>query len=264
MLEEFRDHNNNIRKLGLKPTPKGMLRSRGATNIREWRLNAGLTNAVIPRNQWKATSFTREAPDDLIEDQRSYGACSCATETGAQNRQRWMRGRQYEPLSWCWLYDQVNGGQDSGSNMGEATGVARRVGVPPMASYSDCRFTSGIKPPNSLWYREGQDEVTFSSFEEIVTGILMGILVQHAIDARVLGQFTGDGVAVGNCRSGNHSVYAAGLAQVNDEWVLADVNSWRLEFGPFRKGWCYVTERQINDIISEDEAVGHIVVENPR
>jgi hypothetical protein len=255
-LIDIRDHNGIIRKLGRTETPKGMMKARGATNIADIR-------ALIPRSQWQPISFVKDAPLNLIEDQRQYGSCSCATVTGAANRQRWMRGQKYEPLSWCWLYDQVNGGGDNGSNMGQASEVARRKGVPPMSSYTACQFHANRDPSGVQWWREGDPEVTFSNFEQIVTGILLGICVQHAIDANILGSFDNNGIARGRGRSANHSVYAAGLQQVGGQWVVEMVNSWRTDFGPFGKGYCYLTEAQVNDVAATDDAVGHLVTLDP-
>jgi hypothetical protein len=88
------------------------------------------------------------------------------------------------------------------------------------------------------------------------------MLVQHGIDASCYDRFSASGIAQGRSRASNHSVYGAGLDFVDGEWVIADVNSWRPEFGPFSAGWCYVTERQIAAVI-DDDAVGHIVTLDP-
>ena len=263
MADDLRDHLGIVRKLGRTPTPKGMLRGRGATNIQDYRTAAGLP-PLIPRSEWKPISFVQGAPTSLIEDQRQYGSCSCATETGAQNRQRWMRGVPFVPLAWTWLYDQVNGGHDSGSNMGEVGSVARAQGVPPMSSYPDCQFRSGNNPAGVPYYREGVQEITFSSFDEYATGILMGLCVQHAIDAGGrFESFDSSGVSKGQGGNANHSVYSAGLQQVNGAWVLETVNSWTASWGPFGSGYCLTTERQLMNVAAEDDGVGHIVVLAP-
>lgn len=258
-LDEIRDHLGEIRRLGRLPTPKGMLSARGATNIGDWRMANGFTTRTIPRSEWRPLSMIAGTPNSLREDQGNYGSCSCATITGAANLQRYNRGQKYEPLSWAYLYDQVNGGRDAGSNMGEASGVARTQGIPPMSSYPKCLFRSGRNPTGVPWYKEADAEVTFSNFDEYVTGILMGCLVQHCIDANSLNSFDGDGVARSVGRSPNHSIYSAAVAQVSGKWVLRLVNSWTAGWGPFGDGTCYVTEAQCNAVADTDDGQGHMV-----
>lgn len=262
MIDFIKDHLGELRKLGRLPTPKGMMRAGGATNICDWREKNGLPR-LIPRSQWQPIDFITGYDRELIENQRDYGACSAATETGAQNRQRAMRGKKYERLSWPWLYDQCNGGGDNGSNMGEISRVARKQGVPQYSLYTECKFRSGINPPGAIWYKEGIDEITASNFDEYVTCLLMGILVQHAIDGNSIGRFNGDGVCIDTGRNPNHSVYSAALKFINGLWVLGTVNSWDLPFGPFGEGWCYTTEKQLMAVADTDDAVGHIVVQAP-
>ena len=262
-LIEIVDHNGIARKLGRTPTPAGMMRARGATNICDYRESVGLPR-LIPRSEWKPISFVNNAPTWLIEDQGNEGSCSCATVTGASSRMRYLRGQAIEPLSWPWLYDQVNGGRDAGSNMGEAADVAQRIGVPPMTSYKKCQYRSGRNPQGVQYYKEFDVDVTFSNFDEYVTGLLgHGALIQHAIDAGGLNNFDNDGVCTRSGGSANHSIYSAGLNYLSGKWVLELVNSWRLDFGPFGNGTCYVTERQCNDVASTDDAVGHLVTLAP-
>lgn len=262
MLDEVRDDLGVIRKLGRLPTPKGMLRARGATNIQDHRASLGLPR-LIPRSEWKPISLVAGTPISLREDQGNYGSCSCATITGCTNLMRFNRGQKTEPLSWAWLYDQVNGGSDRGSNMGEASAVARSHGIPPMSSYPKCLFREGRDPQGVQWYREADLEITFSNFDEYVTGILMGICVQHAIDAGILNNFDNDGVARGVGRSPNHSVYSAGLTQKSGQWVLEMVNSWSGRWGPTGLGWCYLTEAQVNAVADTDDGQGHAVPLSP-
>ena len=260
-LPVIRDEHGHERKLGFVHAPPWMLRA-GAVRIGDHREKNGLPR-TIPRSEWMPRDFVTGLTKSLIEDQRNYGSCTAATATGAGARMRWLRGQKFEPLSWAWLYDQVNGGRDAGSNIAAANEVVRRLGVPPMASYPDCQFRAEQYPAGVKWYRESL-EVIVDGFEECAVALQMGMLPQFPIDAGGrFERFDGNGVSTGAGGSPNHSVYAAGIDRIGGQWCLRLVNSWRDTWGPFADGTCWVTEEAVNNCAGNMDGAAHAVTIEP-
>lgn len=261
-LDEIRDSSGMIWKLGWRAPDQDQLKLRASgVALQEWREKAGLPG-LIPRPEWKSCDYLTGYPLTLIEDQGQIGSCSAFTATGAGNRQRFMRGMAWEKLSGFWLYDQVNSGHDRGSNIGEVNEVVRRLGIPPLDSYPKCTWHEGQNPSGVQYYRE-EPEITLSSFDEIVTALLMGILPQFPVDAGNMQRFTDEGVGFGHGSNSNHSVYGAGVGWINAQWCVRGVTSWRAEWGPFENGSWWMTERQIADCAVSEDGNGHIVPLSP-
>jgi hypothetical protein len=261
-LDEILDDTGHPWKLGWKPPPPQQAKLRSArTSLQDYRVAAGMP-PLIPRSEWVPIDLVTGYPLALIEDQRNYGSCTAATATGAGNRMRHFRGQPYVSLSWCWLYDQVNGGRDQGSNIDYCNEVVRREGVPPMSAYPDCTFNSNYDPQGVPYYREDV-EVRVDSFDEICTAIQMLMFPQFPVDAANCQQFDGDGIGIGNGRNPNHSVYGAGLEFVRGIWVVRGVNSWRTSFGPFDDGTWRMTESQIDGCDVYQDGIAHASTLSP-
>ena len=257
-LDEVQDHNGNVWKLGWTPPSNGQRLMRASkTSLRALRSALGQPE-LLPRDQWTPRDYVKGFPLDLIEDQTNIGACSAFTATGSGNRMRHMRGQSYVRLSGFWLYDQVNGGRDRGSNIGEVNEVVRRLGVPPMSSYAKCLWRPNQDPSGVPYYREDV-EVTLSTFDEVMTLVIAhGGLAQIPVDASNMDKFTGDGVGIGNYSNPNHSIYVAGAVYLGSTWYALGVTSWRSDWGPFNNGTWLITENQINGCADADDGNAHL------
>jgi hypothetical protein len=264
MTIEIRDHLGHERKLGWIPPSNGQRKMRASrVSIRTYVANAGGSYDIYNRSNWKPVDFVTNAPRSLIEDQTQLGSCTAFTATGAHCRQRWIRGKKVVRLSGFWLYDQINGGRDAGSNIIDSSEVIRRKGAPPMESYTRCIFRAGQDPVGVEWYKEDL-EITLTDFDDMAVALQVGILPQFPIDAGGnFERFDGNGVSTSRGSNPNHSVYAAGLDYINGVWVLRGVNSWTEDWGPFKDGTWYATERQINDCAGDEDAYGHASVADP-
>ena len=264
-LEDIRDHLGEVRRLGyVAPTDLGPRASR--TNIQTLRSNAGLS-PLIPQAQWTQVDFVTGYPLDLIEDQTNLGACTAFSATGAGARQRFMRTGKIVKTSGFYLYDQINGGRDRGSNIIDSMTIVESKGTPPADSYTSCKFREGLDPPGVEWYKEDL-AVTVASSQECATALQSGMLCQAPIlVTNSFENFTGDGVAWGgkapSSSSSNHSIYLAGLKNINGTWYFILVNSWRPSWGPFRNGTCLIPMAAIDNAAMADDGYAHASTPDP-
>lgn len=270
-LDTIRDENGIVRALAyvVPDSAKKMLRA-SRTNIQTIRSNAGLKPLIQPGDpEWREMDLFTGHPQSLLENQGQEGACTAATATGAGSRQRFVRTGQVVKTSWKWLYDQINGGRDAGSNIIDSMGVVETQGTPPADSYTKSLFRANQNPPGVPWYKEDV-AITGSSALEFANIILMGgyaqgpILVTNSFE-----KWTGDGVAFGggapNSSGSNHSVYYGILKFLNGDphnWVLGLINSWGL-WGPFKNGLCFVIPKVIDNAATTDDGYGHMDTPSP-
>lgn len=267
MLDDIRDDSGVVRRLGyVRPDESKKMMRAARTNIQTIRSNANLKPLIQPGDpEWREIDLTVGHPDELWEDQEQEGACTCAAATGSSSRQRYVRTGKVIKLSWRWLYDQINGGRDAGSNIIDSMEVLESKGAPPAESYTKSLFRANQNPPGVTWYQEDV-AITGSSSIEFATMILMGgyaegpILVNSNFE-----KWTGDGVAFGggapNSSNSNHAIYLAGIKFLQGDpknWVFKLINSWGLKWGPFKKGFCYLNPKAIDNAADADDGYGHM------
>lgn len=253
-IDDIRDHLGEVRRLGyIAPdSSKEMLRASRA-NIQSLR-------SLIPVAQWQPVDYVTGFPSSLINNQGQLGACTAFSACGASARQRYMRTGQIVPLSGFWVYDQINGGSDNGSNIIDSMGVLESHGAPLASAYTKCQFRVGL-PAGNDWYKEDV-AITVGSSDECATALQLGMLVQAPIlVTKSFESFTGDGVAWGGSAprssSSNHSIYLAGMKQVGGQWYFILVNSWGANWGPFGNGSCLIPLAAIDNPAQADDGYAH-------
>lgn len=244
------------RKLGwVKPaTPEKANMRALKTSLRTLRANNGLS-PTIPREQWLEADFITPFDDPrFILDQRSSGGCTGWAGAGAMMRQRAMRGFDYKRLSGACTYAQINGGRDDGSNIIDCMRALTEKGTCLESEMDFPRIYASQIPSDATWFKM-DEHVTLSDFDDYATALQMGMLPEFPLNAGGLRQFNGEGVARFVRGGSNHAVYAARLKRLMDgQWVLGMVNSWAYTWGPFRKGWCWITEDHVDYSINDDDS----------
>jgi hypothetical protein len=265
-LDNHNDRDGRTWKLGYTypPSDRAMMRA-SQSNIRS-KIPRVLTEA-----DFRAIDYcSRSAgyPESLFEDQNGYGSCTCAAATGAGSFIQFMRTGKIIKRSWPWLYDQINGGHDNGSNIIDSMMVLQDQGAPPFVSYPDCTFDEGRDPSGVPWYKEDVP-VTVTDALDCFMGLSVGglsevpILVDNDFE-----KFTSEGVAwKGKAPSGsgsNHAVICAGWHRLaNGEWVWMLLNSWSKTWGPFKQGWCYAPLDAINNPAMTNDGYVHLSTVDP-
>lgn len=210
-------------------------------NIRDVREMNGLPRE-IPASEWVEKDFVTGYPKQLFEDQGELGACTCAAATGSMSRIRYVRGLDETPrkFSWLWLYDQINGGHDNGSNIIQSLHVISSTGVPPAESYTRPLWMPNRNPQNVPFYKE-QLEITVTDSLDCAIALQMNLLPEVPIFVNnMFGKANGDGVAWNGVAprngQGNHAIYLAGMKFIHGVWYFVLVNSWSATWGPRRDG----------------------------
>jgi hypothetical protein len=219
----------------------------------------------IKESDWEPMDFVTGFPEELIEDQDGEGACTAASDTGASARQRFIRTGQVVKLSWQFVYDQINGGQDNGSNIRDSMEVIENAGAPPAASYPKSLWVPGRVPSGVPMYKEGR-RITVDSSSSCVIALMMGVFPQVPILATsdfVAGRnFSKNGMAwngrAPSGRSSNHSIYLGGWDIVDGIKAFRLVNSWAVKgWSPLGDGTCWIPFEAVDNPAMQADGYAH-------
>lgn len=266
-VPEILDHLGNVRKLAYVAPDLSKVKMRGTTtNIQTIRSNNGMS-PLIASSDYQPVDYVTGYPSGLINDQGQEGACTAASDCGAYQRQFYIRNCQIISLSWQFVYDQINGGQDNGSNIIDSMGVMEGMGTPLMSLYPKSLWVPNKVPPGAAMYKEDVP-VTISTSQEAATALLMGMFVQAPIlVTNNFEQFTSDGIAwngkAPRSNQSNHSIYLAGIKQINGVWCFILVNSWGATWGPWKNGACYIPFSAIDNPSQANDGYCHASIVNP-
>lgn len=256
-MDTFITINGVARPLGWVPPSSDNKKMRATKiSLTSLRKERGL-DPLIPEKDWVEKDFVKGFSLELITNQLNFGACTAFAGVGAETRIRYMKGFPWEPLSGFFVYDQINGGRDQGSNIIDCMNAIIDIGAPPLKSYPKPKFKSGLIPPGVPMYKE-TIHCTLDDSAECATALQMNILpeVPICVSSR-FESFDSYGVAgLANSRNGNHAVYLAGMKKINGKWFFIMVNSWGL-WGPWKNGTCLLSRAHIDNCASEDDSFGH-------
>lgn len=239
-LDQHQSDDGRVFKLGWVPPPSdaGLMRAND-TSIRAYRNAMGLS-PVIPDSELKAVDLVTPFGTALIEYQRQYGSCTCAAATGAMMRRAVMDGWPITKLSWCQLYDKINGGHDNGSNIRDSLTQLISAGVVPMSFYNTCKFDrQGRAPDGAPVYKESV-MVTVDDSDEVCAGVSARMPTEFPVCVdkpwERYDQYGFCGIS--NSKQGNHAIYAAGIVpgrMLGGRTGILAANSWDKTWGPFAK-----------------------------
>ncbi len=150
-------------------------------------------------------------------------------------------------LNWEFVYAQINGGSDQGSQLVDGKNEITSIGAPPMKP--DHQFNKAIY---KQYYKQADyDEAknwraelsyNISNEEELATLVLSGtgaadVAVNVGNNFMSFDRYGCPGASAG---AGNHAVGVQDVELVDGRLFFDMFNSWDLDFGPDNDGHCYL------------------------
>lgn len=263
-IEELKDMNGVVRRMGWKPPDANNLKMRAArTSIQDLRVSRGLPPLVDPKDYREVDFYSGPLfGTRVINDQRSCSGCTGWSAAQGLMRQRIIRGMPFVKLSGAFIYANINGGRDQGSVIVDAMESLQTDGTCPESEFDypkiyGKQIPSGARTDAAKYRLVGS--ITIDSFAECCTALLMGMIPQFPISVGGnFERFTSTGVAgVNKATQGNHSVHGAGLKNVNGTWCIVMPNSWGATWGPWGNGCCFLTQAHIDNCDHPDDGYAH-------
>lgn len=254
------DHLGETRKMGLQAPSDDDLKMRASRMAFATYLQS-IGKELIPRSQWAPVDRRAVLDTRLITNQRSSSGCTGWSAAQALARLRVLRGMSYQRLSGAYIYAQINGGRDNGSVIVQAMSALEETGTCLEADFDfpniyTKQFTSAANA-NAKRFKLLRG-LTLDTFDEAVTAVIMGMIVQFPVQVGSSFENFNNGVAGYSSGRGNHSVHADGLAFVAGKWVLDTPNTWGAQWGPFKNGRCYISEPAFAGQGGSDDSYVHI------
>ncbi len=232
-------------KLGCNPQPYGVKSGMPKLSdaIRIW-----TRQEIMDFLKTKPVKLRRKqfAGKDWIKNQGQIGSCNACASTGVLRRAAALNGVNSVPdLNWEFLYAQINGGSDNGSQLADANKELLTVGVPELTQSH--RFNRDIYKQNykqsdydeaKKWRAERTFEI--HTEEELATLVLGGT---GAADVAInvgnnFMNIDSNGCPGASSGPGNHAVGVQDVELVDGRLLFDSFNSWDLDFGD--NGYMYL------------------------
>jgi C1A family cysteine protease len=192
-------------------------------------------NPVIPRSEWQPTRRPRGGVPIL--NQGSHGSCVGHGSCRALMKARERTGATFVLLSPTFVYAQINGGWDRGSDPADAATTLLQTGTCTMAECGeDTIFKRGI--PQSAYQTAGRfkalDIYQCHSFDESVSAWLIGFDVFDTVNVGAgFNNLDSNGVPPVAPGNGNHCVMFGDELKVTSggTWLMEHANSWDTSWG---------------------------------
>ena len=219
-------------------TPDGITRFLGAIPSGADKMAAplyGATNPIIPRSEW--TPLKRIRGPVPILDQGQHGSCVGHGSTRALMKARSRAGLPFVLLSPTFVYAQINGGMDAGSDPADAATTLIGVGTCTMKEVGeDAIFKRQI--PQSAYQTAARykalDIYQCETFDEAISAWLCGFDVFDTVfvGARFNNLDT-EGVPPAARGPGNHCVMFGDELKQSSKWgwLMEHANSWSTQWG---------------------------------
>ena len=222
---EIIEVNGVERHLGLLPTP---------THIRKLYKAASDVVPSIPESQWQEI-YSRNLVRVTL-NQGNQGACVGFSGVQAVMIARERIGLPFVELSGGSLYGQINGGRDSGANLGDALIALQQVGCTSAETIAQSDWRSAYRmslaaQAEAANYRIDERYVC-KSVDEFFSGIQLGFAGQWGVSAG--GSFSPDsqGYVPGSRGDINHAVVGCGMHKdTRGQWWLEAWNSLGSNWG---------------------------------
>jgi len=202
---------------------------------------------MIPRSQWRPYTMRKWVPEIL--DQDGIGACNAFCTVMTLHGTRSRQGLPYRCLSAGWLYGNINGQRDDGSNLEDALQWMTTKGTPYATTVGMLDWRKSSWPRGKEVEEEARLNVFLEAywcptFDHLASAILSGYWCNT-------GLWWGDdepdsnGWLAGSARGrrGGHSVPGIGLHPkpgTTNVWGTETANSWGTDFGD--RGFCKIPE----------------------
>lgn len=221
------DGNGNARPLGNFPTPESTLK----------RMVFEVPPMVIAEADWVEFELSMEDLGLHIRDQDGIGACNGHAASVSLEMARAFKGDTFQSLSPWFIYANLCGGVDRGSNIGDALEFLQKTGT-----CLDSLVPQNDYHPNTLTAAAKADAANnkivigkpHQNFAEIMTAVQLRQPGNFSI--RVGGNFNNldsEGCPPVSPGFGNHAVaFGLGAKRMkNGKWAIKWPNSWTEQWG---------------------------------
>ncbi len=202
---------------------------------------------VIPRSSWKPFNRIRPAVTILNQGQRSSCVGNGSARTLAVARD--MANLSFIELSASYIYMQINGGRDAGSDPADAADALSEVGTVPSSMCDEDHIFknqvnfSALSKVAVRFAVSADDLYSCQTFDEVVTAALLGFPFWDTIRVgQGFNNLDSNGIPPLSRGQGNHCTMG-GEALVrlpNGDWALPKANSWGVGWG--LGGWFVQSE----------------------
>lgn len=240
-IEEIRDLNGDLRRLGSLMPPKGFV-----TSFKVWgdSEHPVLDDSQIRRLITDPDRVRRRLLFDLywILNQRDKGSCNGFAGAAALSKARYLRGwRDKTLLSGAFLYSLINGGRDQGSMLEDGLREVQKTGLPPQDLVPWDQIYPNQQPRNAreeAAKHKGLCAYAVETKQGFRSALALGFPVIVAVHAgRNFMRLNNSGIAGVDNGSGNHAVHCDDICLVNGTEVYDHANSWGPSYGTYGRSY---------------------------
>lgn len=188
----------------------------------------------VPESEWKEISGLHFI--NKILNQSSTSACTAFSAVQSLMICRARQGLPHAELSPASVYGMINGGSDSGSNIGAALDTLRKNGACTIAKLDQHDWRGARK--SDAWKEEAKnyrvDEAVYCGkiIEDYLSGLQLGWCGNFGVAYNSRFRVDSDGYMIDSGEGVNHSVLACGMKKNSrGQWFVELVNSWGTDWG---------------------------------
>lgn len=193
--------------------------------------------------------FEDPIPNLKIKNQSNVGACNGHAAARTVEFIREMQGMPYIPISAWWIYGNLTGGWDTGSNIGDALRLISDKGASPESlnpykMYNPKKFTAEANAAASRFKIDISN--TCTSFDQVLTAVALRQPLNVSITAGArFSDLDGEGVPPVGWGFNNHAVFVGGGIKTSKKWgkLVKMANSWDDIWG--LNGFCWLAEAHL-------------------
>lgn len=233
-IEEIRDINGNLRRLGSLAPPTGFVSSFKTFEAEQpLYTDQQIRDIVTSPNR---VPMRRVFGSEWITDQKSHGSCNGFAGAAAMSKARYLRGiRDKLILSGAFLYSLINGGRDQGSALEAGLKAIQKSGICPADLVTWDMIYPNDQPSNAK--SEALKHKGFKCFavqteQGFRSALAAGFPVIVAVHAgQNFQRLNSQGIAGVDNGGGNHAIHSYDIEIINGrEYYLTD-NSWNTSYG---------------------------------
>jgi hypothetical protein len=241
-IDELRDRQGNLRRLGTLEPPSGFVSSFPVWEdyFPLWE-DDQIRDAVTDNNKLTGRALFQSR---WIQEQNSHGSCNGYGLAGGLGRARYLRG--YTDgliLSGSFPYSKMNNGRDAGSALEDGLKVVGQYGCPP-ESMCPWNMIYPSQQPRGIdaeaAKHKGLKAYAVKTKQGFRTALAAGFPVIVAVHAGgAFQRLNSKGIAGVDNGRGNHAVVCDGIEIIGGTEVYDMANSWGLSYG--QNGRAYLT-----------------------
>lgn len=212
----------------------------------------GTNNPIFPESQWRDLDRRNLfGSEDWVLNQGQVSSCVGQGWAGGLRRTRFLNGMADVKLSPAFVYSLINGNQDNGAVISDAIEQLKKWGTCPFDMLGQKPFYQRQISQECKDIAQRfrlQDAYGCHSWEEVCSALQTGryVVVFGIMVGNTWNKFDQYGVSGHDRGYGNHCVMADGMRKLPDgRWCLDTVNSWGMDFGPWKNGRVYQDKQHL-------------------